>query len=467
MFSKKTRIISAGVGAFLLLQLAGTAFALTPVAMPSGKWAVGPIATMGNDPASGYCSMKTSYKNGQMVVFARDQQGVNSLAIDFKKNKLDVGRQYGVVLAIPPYVMRQVTAVAATPRVLIMQMGHDPSFYDAVSLHEQMVIMLPSTGERFAYGLAGTSAALGALDDCVKEMNPYYQGDRNVQMISGIPSISDIEPAAGNAELQITVEEHQPDSQLVSNIDVLKAENKALALEKEMALAKLELERVKGQDLLQKNGAEITALKASLAKDRGVNEKVNARIGALESENNKLRAQTQLKQAAANDCVLPAAKPVVASLVTSSDPLRDLILSARVAPASDIVSEPGYTSSGLAGYVWQADDIYGGAQRIKWEESKDFSQMVSGYLAIAKERCPDDFAVKNGQLELVDGKQFQTAEIACIGGTAQSAAALVFIGDGDVLTIVSHEGAPGQIDTSLSKRDAVIEKLRASSGGQG
>lgn len=453
MFSKRTSFAVGAFCAFLLVQTAGIALAgdnIVPVSAPTGKWAVGPIAVAAGNQGSGYCSMKTSYRNGQTMVFARDQKGVNSLAIDFKKSKLDVGRQYGVVLAVPPYVMRQMTAVAATGHVLIMQMGRDIAFYDAIRRHDQMVVMLPATGERFAYGLSGTSEALKNLDDCIRQMNPHYQGDPDVMTISELHALpplapSDIEPAAGNPGLQIEVE--TPEASADDGM--------------------IELEALK-----RRLDTEIARLKMELTQSRDMDATVKSRIANLESENDALKKQLQSKLQpqqviVSNDCSLPEMKQTesLPSLASSPDPLRDLILSARVASAAEIEQEPGYSAAGFTGYAWQSDYVYGGAQRIKWNDGQDFSKMVDGYLTTASERCPGDFAASKGSVDAVGGKQFQTAEIVCMGNEAQSAAALLFLGDGQVLTVISHEGDPAQIDTVLSKRDAVSGKLRSGTSG--
>ena len=497
MFSKRSGALVAALGVFFLTQFAVEAQAAgaVPVSTPSGKWAVGPVfAGAGSDPATGYCSMKTSYSNGQMIVFARDQKGVNSLAIDFKKNKLDAGRQYGVVLAVPPYVMRQTTAVAATSHVLIMQMGRDPAFYDALRRNDQMVVMLPALGDKFSYGLSGTMAALGDLDGCVKEMNPHYQGELDVMTVSemrALPpmALPDVEPAAGNPDLQISVDSPQPDDSV--DVELIKAENKALTLENAAMAAKLdaqgkklEAERVQSQARLQKNQDEINALKSGMEKTNIQDAQVTGRIAALEAENGRLKAQiasqpksivatTPTTGTTAHNCVAVATmgaggvKNAVMSLASSADPLMDLIVAARVASGSGIVSEKGFSSAGGEGYAWQSDAVYGGAQRVLWQDGQDFDGMIDGYLSTAKERCPGDFAVSRGGIESTEGKQFETAEIACIGGPVQSAAALLFLGDGKVLTVVSHEGDPERMATTLAKRDAVLEKARTTTGRPG
>ena len=119
------RVIVAAVMAALLSASAAAA----PLNNPRGPWEVGPINALSSSGV-GFCSMKNIYEDGKGLVFARDAEGSNSIAISFTKKTLTSGAQYTVELNAEG-LKRDMVALAATPMVLIVQMGLDP-----VGVHE-------------------------------------------------------------------------------------------------------------------------------------------------------------------------------------------------------------------------------------------------------------------------------------------------------------------------------------------
>ncbi len=145
-----------------------------PISSALNEWVIGPIYINENDPSDAYCSMKNKFSNNTVIVFARDAEGSNSIALDFVNPVLKKGEEYKVILSIPPRVTRNITAVAVTSRVMIMQMGFDFHFYDAVSQKSEFKIN--ANNRDLLYSLKGSSEALLDLDDCVTELqvDPAY-----------------------------------------------------------------------------------------------------------------------------------------------------------------------------------------------------------------------------------------------------------------------------------------------------
>src|ERR1035437_4173841 len=110
----RRRFLRSGVAAAFLCGFVQMCFAAGThasgiSATPAHEWAVGPISAKSSNGAS-YCSMKNTYPDGQTLVFARDNQGSNSIALDFHKNFFDVSRQYNVRVRVGS-VMRRVVAL--------------------------------------------------------------------------------------------------------------------------------------------------------------------------------------------------------------------------------------------------------------------------------------------------------------------------------------------------------------------
>ncbi len=499
MFSKGFFLHSAALCVFLSAGVTGQAGAATGgIASLETKWTVGPISASAGDDVS-HCSMKATYSNGHMLVFARNDEGGNSMAVDIGQagGRLDVGRRYGLELSVPPYVTRQAQAVAATPQVLIFQMGQDPSFYQAVRQSKRMVIAGLS-GTSQAYSLSGTSAGLQKLDDCVRQMNPGYVPDSvelSVNELNAIPpSFAAVEPASGFSGLQISVE---PETSLQEeaggvDADVLRAENKALELEKQSVVAKLEAEKLRAEHerrsaeerlkvqqeqnaLLERLHAEEKIRATALAREKAEKEAILARLEAdkrsfdeerarLESERRRSEAERARLETALKEenrrFTIPAHPET--SRASRTD-LHDILVSSRV--ASSIVEDPAYSDIlGVAGYRWQEEGVFGSVQRLAWQDGVSFEDMVAGYMETVKDRCPADFAATSLVPSQGQGKEkLQTTEIACMGLTgSESAAALLFVGRNGEFLVVSHESAPESVRAGLVRRQAVLQAIKDS-----
>jgi hypothetical protein len=132
--------------------------------LPKSDWTVGPI-NAASSSGVGFCSMKADFASGQGLVFARDAEGSNSLAVDFRRKLMETGGQYTVTLAVGA-LRREMSAIAATPSVLIIQMGLDHGFYTA--LQKKNTLQLDVSGSRLSFVLTGASEAFVSLNACAQ-----------------------------------------------------------------------------------------------------------------------------------------------------------------------------------------------------------------------------------------------------------------------------------------------------------
>jgi hypothetical protein len=189
------RVVSAGLGLFLLCA-GSAAFAGAVSNVPTGDWIIGPI-NAASSSGVGYCSMKNDYRDGNTIVFARDAEGSNSLAIDFHKKALETGGQYNVTLQLGP-LQRQMTAIAATPSVMIIQMGLDRDFL--VSLQRRPNLTVDFQTSRMTFGLDGAKNGFQALTSCAQAIGARHRFSQVKVPVKNADAktLAATEPAAGD-----------------------------------------------------------------------------------------------------------------------------------------------------------------------------------------------------------------------------------------------------------------------------
>ena len=241
---RRSRQVIAAL-AFLLCGIS-PAFA-GPANAPKGDWIVGPI-NAASSSGVGYCSMKNDYRNGNSLVFARDAEGSNSLAIDFHKKVLQTGGQYTLTLHVGP-LQREMMAIAATPTVLIIQMGLDRDFYSMLQRKASLLVDFQTS--QMSFGLDGTQDGLKALTACAQAVGArkhFAQARIPLKAMTDEEYFPGVEPAAGEPVLppakfpQVQVAEpgqgfsgslgtEAAQATLQDQIEQLKMENRKLLLE--------------------------------------------------------------------------------------------------------------------------------------------------------------------------------------------------------------------------------------------
>jgi len=132
---------------------------------PLKDWVIRPI-TEKSDTGVSYCSMRNIYKTNQTLVFAKDTKGFNTIGIDFNQPAVELGRQYAVTVKTA-YFSANVKAIAASNQVMLIQMGKNKSFYEALS--KGKVISFKVGSREFTYSLfSGVANGLKFLNDCAE-----------------------------------------------------------------------------------------------------------------------------------------------------------------------------------------------------------------------------------------------------------------------------------------------------------
>jgi len=470
---------------------------------PVAGWTVGRISAKSEGGIS-YCSMKNSYQNGQMLVFARDGSGANSIGLDFRKDSLEVGRQYGVTIRAGA-VTRNVTALAATRQVMIMQMGVDKAFYSALGRKKSLFFSVERN--RHIFSLDASANALKVLDDCTDGLqsgskfvqvtvplvktatSPALRVNKTVSRIKedSIESIPSLPTLAVNESLKEDIEKLRIENRklLIENqkiqekllekenttarirgksdairqeslkveMDQLKAENRQLAqelragqedLRAETFRLEAENEKLARESAIQDEiKAETLRMKAEnerLAREKIIQDEISAEMLRIKAEENKRLAEQ------VHSVDVPEKIKIVSSLKT-------LLVKARIAPDKAIKIDHSIPT-GI--YRWETDDIFGSAQELSWVSGRSFSDIAKEYVTQAASKCKGDFAEKTGEIRKAGRMDVLESEIACLDGQSDVAAAILFVMDQGKLSVITQEGSVDQMTAALSKRDSVV-----------
>lgn len=400
----------AGVVA-LVCGVAHVAFAAN---LPTADWTIGIIPAKSETGLS-YCSMKNSYENGQMLVFARDGSGSNSIAVDFKKPSLEVGRQYPVT-ARAGSLTRNLSGLAATKQVLIIQLGADQPFYAALKRKANMTFAVGDNGYAFALDTA-VAEALKKLDECAASLQTGVKFEK-----ASIP----------HGQEKTETEEPQAAETTVSPAP-----------------------RVNKKTTRIRSGAEETPGLADMA----MKKELERDIEQLKLENRKLMLENQTIQGKLLERETGAAPSSI-----EAQPLPDASQGTlrRVLSASGLMPHAVLTDEGA--YRWVADDIYGSAQELPRAPGKSFSQLADEYIHQTASICKGDFAQKKGKVKKAGNYEVLESELMCLDGKNDAAAAVLFIGEKGKFNVVMQEGSVDQLSSALEKRDSILSAVSAKGG---
>lgn len=422
---------------------------------PKGDWLVGPI----NAPSSsgvGYCSMKNDFVDGLSLVFARDAEGSNSIALDFHKKLLKTGGQYEVTLKTGSAV-RKSAAIAATSSVLIIQMGLERDFYNILLKKDALVMEFGAAQASFV--LAGAPKAMEVLTQCAQALGKGQKFKETTVAVSGVAaasaaSVAAIEPAAGEAAFTGYLGGDIPAGVMPAS---RKPTENSLALqslneELKQQIAELKLQNRK---LLAEN--QKIAEGMLLADDVGaqIETEIKAESGdrerALAGENMRLRA-------ALNELPEPAPVPVEQVEPAAGESVPAPVLLPALLAAAQIAGQAD--SRNAAGLVWNVDNnVYGSGEERSIDAKAGLADAVAGYMNEVRGRCGGDFANTSGKVHKIRGRQVIESELACLDGKNDAAAAILFVKEGDTLAVISHETAPARMPAALAARDAVISAI--------
>jgi hypothetical protein len=407
---KRERHSTASASVLLAALLSIVTPQLAQAAEPLESWVVGPIDALSSSGLP-YCSMKNVFAGGITLVFARDTAGGNSIAVDFGKPMLPPGKKYHALVEAG-FESRTVAAIAATDAVLLVQMGQDMEFYDTLASKD--VMQLGFDSHSLSFGLKGSADGLTELDECTRTLT------------SGIASPE--KPLKPDEEKipedKITLGQMALESTLKEEVERLEAEKRRLLLENQIISSRA-----------------IEQEKTELEKLRRENER--------------------LKRALENKAVKPSRKPSAPpeEKKPASSPVSAAVEPVRLLPS--LLRRAGVVGQETDGaFTWESAGVFGAATERPLSAGEDLQAAVDAYANDARVRCAGDFAHNAGGVVDMGGVRAVKAEMACIDGKDDAAAAVLYVTGENRFAVLTQEGAADKMPHALHLRDVMADSLK-------
>ena len=140
-----------------------------PSLSPTSGWAVNRITDAAG--ASGpYCALAREYENGTVVSLGRNTDGEYSLAVDFQKDRFDTGRAYSIMVQPAPGQARAFELAAATNRAMVVRLGRDSGFFQALQSSQNLKVDI--SGTAYTFSMPDIARGESDLQACVGSLQP-------------------------------------------------------------------------------------------------------------------------------------------------------------------------------------------------------------------------------------------------------------------------------------------------------
>ncbi len=484
--------VTATAVIFGIVQFCGVTQASASMFRTRSPWSVGPIAAQGADGAT-YCSLKNAYSGGRTLVFARDNQGNNSIAVNFGRDMFHAHHKYNVKLRAG-HTVRRVDALAASSKILVMQTGIDTVLYDAVSSHHDISF----TALRRTYGFdldASVADGLMALGNCTDALKNGGQFTaKSIPLVHKTVKVAEKSRHKSSRRFEKAALKRLP----LPNRD---QEKKQIA---QQVLGLIDQNQNPVTPSVKPAPAVASAPVAAVLKKPVPLKPVAttpppapAVAVAKQPAPVKLVAPPPAPAVVASSQPAPvklippkAEEPVVPVVTASSEPapvppapvnpppvavpppmpapapqdvtensslsLRELLKTAHIASDAQI------KTSGSGMLQWMGDGLFGSAQQLTVESGASMKTLAKRYLQKTADICTGQYAKKVDGLQQIGDFDVLKADVTCVDGKNNAAAAILFLSGRGQFSVITQEGTADQLAAAMADRDAIVAAVSAS-----
>jgi hypothetical protein len=285
-------------GVLALSMMASTAVAAETF-KPQGNWAVSKVAAK-QPGGSPYCALARKFSNGSILTFARNTKNETSMAVDLSPGTFKTGESYTVMFDAGSGETRSYETQPVSERGIVIRMGRDDKFYDALEKSGQLGVNIAS--QAFTFSLPDMKSGVQDLSSCLGGSSPESAAAPAQKEPAMTASSVPVEvPAAGNTELQQLKEENtrlrnalETERRGFENKFMEEGENTSAVAELNEKLRLLEKENRELR--LQSNSGTVSSAKmepVSCSPDMTAQTAMNTQIDALKEENARLKTEIE------------------------------------------------------------------------------------------------------------------------------------------------------------------------------
>lgn len=307
--------VLCGGALFFALSVASQAQAAAETARPQGSWAVSKVEAK-QPGAVPYCALSRRFGNGTVLTFARNANDESSVAIDLPGGTLTPGETTKIGFDAGEDATRSFDAMPASERSVIVRLGKDYAFYEALEKSGQLTVSVAD--KSFAFSMPDMKTGVEDLSACLGQAVEPAAGEAQPEAKAAPEAHVELAPAP-KAEKKVAakkpVEEKAPVVAAMGGgdtVQTLKEENIRLR-------NALERERREFENRFQQMGANTSAAA-----------ELNEKLRLLEIENGKLRQQQESA---------PKAKPEIVKADTP-DKAADAKVAANAGDMPPVMAAP-------------------------------------------------------------------------------------------------------------------------------
>ncbi len=140
---------------------------------PAGAWNISKIDRAAQGKNS-YCTLSRKYDSGVILSLGRSQTEEYSVAIDFQKPTFEKDKAVEINLQPGPGQIRAYNMMPASDKALVVRLGWDTGFFDALNQSQQMKVKVGD--QKYAFALPEIAKGQANLEDCMEELKTAIKG---------------------------------------------------------------------------------------------------------------------------------------------------------------------------------------------------------------------------------------------------------------------------------------------------
>lgn len=248
---------------------------------PKGGWEVGTVNP--EDAGSAYCAMVGHFDKHVVFAIARNPDGFNSIALDFRDRFFEPGQMYPVKIDLDGAASKEFEGRAGSDRSLIVQIGKENSFFEALQRSSDISFSLPTL--QIAFPLNRFTASYNKLVNCSGELREdLKEASLQAEDVNALPGLS--------ADADKLAQQQEAYAEKLATLG-----KREIELEQKLQQQRAEAERLaKQQQELENlrqsaNAADVSALETKaaalekrLADQMAVNEQLKAALNDKEGK---------------------------------------------------------------------------------------------------------------------------------------------------------------------------------------
>lgn len=140
---------------------------------PQGAWALTKVDRSAQGGNS-YCTLSRKYDDNIVLSLGRNQTEEYSLAIDFQKQTFEKDKSLKINLQPGPGQIRAYDMMPTSDKALVIRLGWDTGFFDALNSSQQMKVKIAD--KSYAFAMPEVAKGQSDLQDCMEGLKAAAKG---------------------------------------------------------------------------------------------------------------------------------------------------------------------------------------------------------------------------------------------------------------------------------------------------